>query len=107
MLSCHVPKHLDCPVIVELESALNGDHCKLSLIVSELRYWITQRRCEKTLQHLPATSHERLPLLHATNHPLSLIGRHKLYVRFNRHPNVIMVSIIGGFKYPNKLDKPF
>lgn len=90
-LRCHVPKHLDCPVIVELERALNDDHSRLPTLVSELRYWITLRRCEKTLQHLPASPHDRLPLLHAVDHPIARIGKHKLFVRFNRHPTVILV----------------
>lgn len=53
---------------------------------------MTMRRCEKTLQHLPATSHERLPLLHHPDHPMSKIGRHRMFVRLHRHPNVILVS---------------
>ena len=32
-------------------------------LVSQLRYWITAQRVHKTLQHLPATSYEQLPLL--------------------------------------------
>lgn len=91
MLRCHVPKHLDCIIVPDLQSALNTDHTKLPTLVSELRYWVTMRRCEKTLQHLPATPHERLPLLHGPDHPLAQIGRHKLYVKFHRHPNVILV----------------
>lgn len=90
-LRCHVPKHLDCPVIVDLERALNDDQTRLPVLVSELRYWITLRRCEKTLQHLPASPHDRLPLLHAVDHPIARIGKHKLFVRFNRHPTVILV----------------
>lgn len=91
-LRCHVPKHLDCPVMVDLQSALNSDHTRLPAIVSELRYWVTLRRCEKTLQHLPASPHDRLPLLHSMDHPIAKIGRQKLFVRFNRHPTVILVS---------------
>lgn len=90
-LRCHVPKHLDCPAVIELECALNDDHTRLPVLVSELRYWITLRRCEKTLQHLPASPHDRLPLLHAIDHPIARIGKHKLFVRFNRHPTVILV----------------
>lgn len=92
MLRCHVPKHLECPIIPELQNALNNDISKLPILVSELRYWVTQRRCEKTLQHLPASSHDRLPLLHGPTHPLAQIGRHKIYVKLHRHPNVILVK---------------
>lgn len=52
---------------------------------------MTIRRCEKTLQHLPATAHERLPLLHLPDHPMTRIGRHRVYVRLHRHPNTILI----------------
>lgn len=71
--------------LVCLVSPLNINMCNIS------RYWITQRRCEKTLQHLPATPHERLPLLHHPDHPMSKIGRHRIFVRLHKHPNVILV----------------
>lgn len=57
------------------------------------RYWITQRRCEKTLQHLPATPHERLPLLHHPDHPLTKLSRHRMYIQLHRHPSVILVQL--------------
>nr|CAD7404784.1 unnamed protein product [Timema cristinae] len=41
--------------------------------------------------HLPATPHERLPLLHHPDHPMSKIGRHRMFVRLHRHPNVILI----------------
>ncbi|XP_055842956.1 mediator of RNA polymerase II transcription subunit 14 isoform X2 [Episyrphus balteatus] len=91
MLKCHVPKHLDCPIMNELQTTLNGDHSKLQNLISELRFWITHRRCEKTLQHLPATATETLPFLVVPDNPLLLAGRHKIFVKLNRHPNVILV----------------
>lgn len=91
MLKCHVPKHLDCPVIPDLETALNYDTNKLQNLVSELRFWIIQRRCVKTLQHLPATLHEKLSFLHPFDNLLSQIGRHRVYIKLHRHSNVILV----------------
>ncbi|KAF2885129.1 hypothetical protein ILUMI_21063 [Ignelater luminosus] len=90
MLQCHVPQY-DPPLIPDLQNSLNGDHTRLPVLISELRYWITQRRCEKTLQHLPATASERLPLLHHPDHPLTKIARHKMYVQLHRHPNVVLI----------------
>lgn len=58
------------------------------------RFWITQRRCEKTLQHLPATPHEKLPLSHHPDHPMSKISRHRMFVQLHRHPTVILVIIV-------------
>ena len=75
-------------MIQNLKSKFNN-YNKLTMNI--YRYWITQRRCEKTLQHLPATPHERLPLLHLPDHPMSKIGRHRMFVRLHRHPNVILV----------------
>ncbi|XP_034941406.1 mediator of RNA polymerase II transcription subunit 14 [Chelonus insularis] len=90
MLQCHVPQY-DAPLVPDLTAALNGDHSRLPVLISELRFWITQRRCEKTLQHLPATSHERLPVLHNPDHPMSKISRHRMFVRLHRHPTVILI----------------
>lgn len=91
MLRCHVPKYLNCSVIPELETALNNDISKLPQLVSELRYWITQRRCEKTLQHLPATSFELLPLLYAPDPAMARTGRNKIFIKLHRHSNIILV----------------
>lgn len=120
MLQCHVPQY-DAPLVPELTTALNGDHSRLPTLISELRYeynrdnlrefillysqselidgffcdrfWITQRRCEKTLQHLPATAHERLPILYHPDHPMSKISRHRMFVQLHRHPTVILVCM--------------
>lgn len=91
MLLCHVPQY-DVPLMPDLQTALNTDRSRLPAAISELRYWMTQRRCEKTLQHLPAVAHERLPLLHLPDHPMTKIGRHRMYVRLHRHPNVILIA---------------
>ncbi|KAI4459735.1 mediator complex subunit [Holotrichia oblita] len=90
MLQCQVPQY-EPPLIPELCNTLNGDHTRLPMLISELRYWITQRRCEKTLQHLPASAHERLPLLHHPDHPLTKISRHRMYVQLHRHQNVVLI----------------
>ncbi|XP_029175200.1 mediator of RNA polymerase II transcription subunit 14 isoform X4 [Nylanderia fulva] len=90
MLQCHVPQY-DAPLVPELTAALNGDHSRLPTLISELRFWITQRRCEKTLQHLAATSHERLPVLHHPDHPMSKISRHRMFVQLHKHPTVILI----------------
>lgn len=103
---CHVPKHLDCPIMTEMQAALNNDHSKLPDLVTELRYWITKRRCEKTLQHLPAIAKERLPI--SAEHPATKIGRHKMFVQLFRYPNVIL--IVGLKSKPsnsNEMDYSF
>lgn len=91
MLRCHVPKHLDCPIMPEMQQALNNDRNKLQHLFSELRYWITQRRCEKTLQHLPAATQEKLPLVFPPDHPIEKIGSHRVYIQLYRHANVILI----------------
>ncbi|XP_015120340.1 mediator of RNA polymerase II transcription subunit 14 isoform X1 [Diachasma alloeum] len=90
MLQCHVPQY-EAPLVPELTAALNNDHSRLPGLISELRFWITQRRCEKTLQHLPATPHEKLPILHNPEFTMSNISRHRMFVRLHRHPNVVLI----------------
>jgi mediator of RNA polymerase II transcription subunit 14 len=105
---CHIPKFLECPIMADMQSALNNDYSKLPDLVIELRYWITKRRCEKTLQHLPATAKERLPIITSSAHPATKIGRHKMFIQLHRHSNVILIV---GFKskenIPNEMDYNF
>lgn len=91
MLKCHVPKHLDCPIMPELQVALNGDYTKLPHLVTELRYWITHKRCEKTLQQLPAVTMDNLPFLNPPTNLLMKPGRQKVYVKLKRHPQIILI----------------
>ncbi|XP_017469746.1 PREDICTED: mediator of RNA polymerase II transcription subunit 14 [Rhagoletis zephyria] len=108
MLRCHVPKHLDCPIMPEMQTCLNGDRSKLQQIMSELRFWITHRRCEKTLQHLPAATTETLPFLTLPDNPLMQPGRHKIYVKLHRHPNVIIVvQLKEKPNTPNEMEYTF
>ncbi|XP_065361680.1 mediator of RNA polymerase II transcription subunit 14 [Calliphora vicina] len=108
MLRCHVPKHLDCPIIPEMQTSLNNDRTKLPQIMSELRYWITHRRCEKTLQHLPATATEGLPFLTVPDNPLLQAGRHKIFVKLHRHPSVILVvQLKEKSNMPNEMEYTF
>ncbi|XP_065086369.1 mediator of RNA polymerase II transcription subunit 14 [Ochlerotatus camptorhynchus] len=108
MLRCHVPKHLDCPIMPEMQQALNNNRSKLQHLFSELRYWITQRRCEKTLQHLPATTQERLPLVFPPDHPIEKIGPHRVYIQMCRHSNVILIVELKEQKSsPNEMTYTF
>lgn len=68
--------------------------CKnpINIAIMFCRFWITHRRCEKTLQHLPAATTETLPFLALPDNPLMQSGRHKIYIKLHRHPNVIIVS---------------
>ncbi|TMW50711.1 hypothetical protein DOY81_004211 [Sarcophaga bullata] len=105
MLRCHVPKHLDCPIIPEMQATLNNDRSKLPQIMSELRYWITHRRCEKTLQHLPATATDSLPFLTIPDNPLLQPGRHKIFVKLHRHPSVVQLKEKSNM--PNEMEYTF
>jgi len=88
----HVPQYPTNPYSPQIQTCLNGDRGQLEVLVSELRYWITARRIEKTLQQLPASPFEQLPLVYNLNtHPLSKLGRHKMFVRLHRQPAAILV----------------
>ncbi|XP_037940367.1 mediator of RNA polymerase II transcription subunit 14 isoform X2 [Teleopsis dalmanni] len=108
MLRCHVPKHLDCPIMAEMQATLNGDHSRLGPLMSELRFWITHRRCEKTLQHLPATVNQNLTFLVQPDNTLLMPGRHKIFVKLHRHPTVVLVvQLKEKESMPNEMEYGF
>lgn len=90
---CHVPKHLDCPIMIQMQNSLNGNRIKLPYYMTQLRYWITFQRCQKTLQHLPATAFADLNFLTTPTDPILKPGRHKVYVKFHRHNNTVLVNV--------------
>ena len=88
----HVPQYPANPFSPEVQKCLNSDQAQLESLVTELRYWITARRIEKTLQQLPASPYEQLPLVYdLKTHPLSKLGRHKMFIKLHRQPSAILI----------------
>ncbi|XP_021960036.1 mediator of RNA polymerase II transcription subunit 14 isoform X1 [Folsomia candida] len=93
----HIPQfeHPSPHVVSDIQQTLNSpsiDTPKLKELISQLRYWITERRCEKTLQHLPASAGDRITLLKWDEHPiLRNIGKQRLTIKFQRHPYAILI----------------
>lgn len=90
MLQCNIEEY-EVPLVSELSAALNGDRSRLPALISELRFWITQRRCKKTLQHLPVTTHDQVPIIFEPNHPMTKNGKRRMFVKFEKHPSVILI----------------
>ena len=55
----------------DLQQTLNSDKSRFETVIGELGFWITQRRFENTLQHLPVSLYERLPLISPADSPQS------------------------------------
>lgn len=91
----HVPQ-FDPPLMDDIEDAFNKDLNKLENLISELRFWITMRRCEKTIQHLPAMASEQLSLNVPSDHPLIKFGTHKLFIKLCKHQNFYIVIHLKG-----------
>ena len=65
---------------------------RLETLVSQLRHWITKQRVHKTLQQLPATSYETLPILYdKQRHPLKDLSDNRMHVRMHWHPNAVLI----------------
>lgn len=86
----HVPQYDPC-MIADIQNSLNGDMSKLDALVAELRFWIVLRRCEKTLQSLPVMTLDNLPLAQTNDHPITLLAKHKLFIKLCRHTNSYVV----------------
>ncbi|KAM7302775.1 mediator of RNA polymerase II transcription subunit 14 isoform X1 [Ixodes scapularis] len=85
-----VPQY-DPPMIGEIQEALNKDAAKLDTLLTDLRFWMTVKRCEKTLQHLPVLTSPKLPLVVPRGHPAARLGPHTLYVKLCKHHNCYVV----------------
>jgi len=72
---------------VNMQQTLNTDKNRFEAVICELRFWITQRRCQKTLQHLPVSVYDKLPLMYPADSPMSRLGKHKFFLRLHKHPN--------------------
>ncbi|XP_045529782.1 mediator of RNA polymerase II transcription subunit 14 [Pieris brassicae] len=91
-LRARVPAYPATPKMNELANALGAADLKaLRPLLTQLRFWLVARRCEKTLQHLPASVCEHLPLMHGPEHPLNKLSSDRLYVILHRHTDHILV----------------
>ena len=90
----HVPQYPNNPFSAEIQTSLNTDQAQLESLVTQLRYWITARRIEKTLQQLPATPYEQLPLTYdLKTHPLSKLAskQQTMYIKLHKQPSAVLV----------------
>ncbi|CAH2099787.1 unnamed protein product [Euphydryas editha] len=91
-LRARVPAYPATPRMPELAHALAvADRALVRTLLTHLRFWLVARRCEKTLQHLPASVCEHLPFLHGPDHPLNKLSPDRLYVTLHRHTDHILV----------------
>ncbi|XP_065213759.1 mediator of RNA polymerase II transcription subunit 14-like isoform X2 [Planococcus citri] len=110
MIQCHIPQYGNRypPVVSELQNAFNTDRSNIPALISDIRYWLAKQRCLKTLQHLPVTVGEHLPLLYESTHPINEISKRRMYVTFHRHSNfILIVEIKEKLKNPCEMEYGF
>ncbi|KAF9799341.1 hypothetical protein SFRURICE_000849 [Spodoptera frugiperda] len=91
-LRARVPAYPATPRMPDLAAALANTNVSLiKTLLTQLRFWLVARRCEKTLQHLPASVCEHLPFLHGPEHPLTKLSPDRLYVTLHRHTDHILI----------------
>jgi mediator of RNA polymerase II transcription subunit 14 len=91
----HLPQY-EPKIAEDMQTCLNSPRDKaekLDTLLTDLRMWIAAKHLEKSLQHLPVTCYERLPLLHRPDHEISRLGRHKRFIRLHKHPSHILVRV--------------
>lgn len=86
----HVPQ-FEPPMMDDIQNCLNKDPSKIENLISELRFWITVRRCEKTIQHLPALASEHLPLIIPPDHELAKFSKHRLFIKLCKHQEYYII----------------
>ncbi|CAB3237391.1 unnamed protein product [Arctia plantaginis] len=91
-LRARVPAYPGTPRMPDLAQALTATNVStIKSLLTQLRFWLVARRCEKTLQHLPASVCEHLPFLHGPDHPLNKLAPDRLYVTLHRHTDHILI----------------
>ncbi|KAI8429987.1 hypothetical protein MSG28_000441 [Choristoneura fumiferana] len=91
-LRARVPAYPATPRMPDLAHALATTNVPLiKNMLTHLRFWLVARRCEKTLQHLPASVCSHLPFLHGPEHPLGRLAPDRLYVTLHRHTDHILI----------------
>ncbi|CAH2068775.1 unnamed protein product, partial [Iphiclides podalirius] len=91
-LRARVPAYPATPRMPDLAAALAAANVPLvKALLTQLRFWLVARRCEKTLQHLPASVCEHLPFLHGPDHPLTKLSPDRLYVTLHRHTDHLLI----------------
>ncbi|XP_068628587.1 mediator of RNA polymerase II transcription subunit 14 [Battus philenor] len=91
-LRARVPAYPATPRMAELAAALAAANLPMvKSLLTQLRFWLVARRCEKTLQHLPASVCEHLPFLHGPDHPLNKLSPDRLYVTLHRHTDHLLI----------------
>ncbi|XP_064456763.1 mediator of RNA polymerase II transcription subunit 14-like isoform X2 [Ornithodoros turicata] len=85
-----VPQH-EPPMIDDIQDCLNKDGAKLDSLLTDLKFWMTVKRCEKTVQHLPVVASTHLPLVVPQGHPALRLGPHTLYIKLCKHHNCYVV----------------
>lgn len=66
----------------------------ITVFVSIYRCQLYVKRYLKSATQLLATASLSLPVVNFSEHKLSQLSKHKLYVRFRRHPCYCLVSIV-------------
>lgn len=101
-LRARVPAYPHAPRMPELATALGQNNVSLvKNLLTQIRFWLVARRCEKTLQHLPASACEHLPFLYGPDHPLTKLAPDRLYVSLHRHTKQVLIvemkEVASGF----------
>lgn len=94
-----VPQY-EPPMISELQDIFNGLakeatpnlKSRLATTLLNLKFWITLKRCRKTVQHLPVLAMESNPVTTIPDdHPLNQLGKFALYVKLCKHIHYFVV----------------
>ncbi|XP_041355183.1 mediator of RNA polymerase II transcription subunit 14-like isoform X2 [Gigantopelta aegis] len=81
----------DFSAVHEIETYLNDDRRGLDKLLIKLQMQLCLRRCEKSVQLLPAACLSTIPVVNSADHPLEKLGKCKLFIRVPRQANFFLV----------------
>ncbi|CAH1798713.1 unnamed protein product [Owenia fusiformis] len=82
----------------DLAEALNEESKDVTTCLSDLRCLLALKRCRKSVQHLPVTLTDRLPIVNMAGHQLEKLGKHKIFIKLCRQGNHYVVIDVKNLK---------
>lgn len=89
----HVPRYeRNCPLADHIQESLNGNRSKLGTYFDQLKIWLQKKRCITTIDYLPVSANDSLPLGSKANHAKLDDRVPRLFFQFNKYNHYYLMA---------------
>ncbi|XP_022648416.1 mediator of RNA polymerase II transcription subunit 14-like [Varroa jacobsoni] len=107
-----VPQY-EPPMVTELQDTINNLvkeaqpalRARLTSAILSLKFWMTLKRCKKTVQHLPVLAMDTNPFVQAPEeHRINLLGKYSLFVKLCKHAHYYVIIDLQAEKPSDSIE---